>query len=113
MNTYKTVDEYIENYSGAVRQALETIRHGIKQAYPDVTEVISYGIPTYKRGKHRVHFGGYETHIGLYPSADVIQQLADDLASYDTSKGTIRFQINDAIPYKLIQRVVEASLSDK
>ncbi len=108
MNDYKTVDEYLANFSGETLKSLTKVRSIIKNAAPEAVELISYGIPTFKlSGKNLVHFAGYEAHIGFYPGSAPIAVFADKLGGYETSKGTVRFPLDKPIPYDLIKEITE------
>jgi uncharacterized protein YdhG (YjbR/CyaY superfamily) len=110
MSDYKTIDEYIMNFPPETQEILEKIRQTINSAVPGATEVISYGIPTFKlNGKNVVHFGGYDTHIGFYPGAIVVN-FADKLRGYKTSKGTVQFPLDKPVPYDLITEITEAAV---
>jgi uncharacterized protein YdhG (YjbR/CyaY superfamily) len=110
-NNVKTVDEYIANYPAPVQEILNTLRHKVRQAAPDATERISYGIPTYWLGRNIVHFGAYPNHIGVYPGPDAIRHFADELQGYETSKGTIKFLLTDPVPYDLVAKITSYNLS--
>ncbi len=107
----KTIDQYIENYPNEVKRILRKLRQVIREAAPEAEEAISYGIPTYKFKGNLVHFGGYEAHIGFYPGPSVITHFRDDLSKYKTSKGTIRFNLKDPVPYNLIKKIVKYRVS--
>src|SRR5690606_27509162 len=101
MNDYKTVDEYIANFSGKQKEYLEKARTTILEALPGAEEKISYGIPTFElNGKNIVHIGAYDTHYAFYPGPKLIAAFADELKPYETSKGTIRFPIDSPVPYE-------------
>lgn len=108
MNEYKNIDEYIINFPDEVQVILRKIREVIHQAAPEATEKISYGIPTFYLKKNLVHFAAYEGHIGFYPGAQAIVDFADELNSYETSKGTVRFSIDKPIPYELIEKITRS-----
>lgn len=115
MKSYKTVDEYISSFPKDVQASLQQIRETIKKVAPNATEAISYGIPTFKLNGNLVHFAGYNTHFGFYPGSAAIQNFKNELASYDTSKGTIRFPLDKPLPLNLIKKItksrVKANLS--
>ena len=76
MKQYKTIDEYMGTFPKNVQDLLEKIRQTIQKAAPDITEVITYGIPTFKlNSKNLVHFVGYLTHIGFYPAPRGIEEF--------------------------------------
>jgi uncharacterized protein YdhG (YjbR/CyaY superfamily) len=107
MEAAASVDEYLATMPDATRAKLEAIRRTIRETAPDATEKIGYGIPTFVFHGNLVHFAGYEGHIGFYPGASGVRQFADELEGYETSKGTIRFPLDEPLPLDLVRRIVE------
>ena len=103
----KTIDEYIACFPPEVREKLETIRATIRKAAPKAEEAISYMIPTFKLHGNLVHFAAYKNHIGFYPGAGGIAAFKEELAGYETSKGTVQFPLDQRIPYGLIAKIVK------
>jgi uncharacterized protein YdhG (YjbR/CyaY superfamily) len=106
-----TIDEYLAPLPADKRAALQWLRRHIKAAAPAAEECISYGIPAFRLdGKLLVHFGAAAKHCAFYPGA-VIESFKDELAGYDTSKGTIRFQPGQPPPAGLVRTLVQAQMS--
>jgi uncharacterized protein YdhG (YjbR/CyaY superfamily) len=106
MNTeIKTIDQYIASQPNDVAAILEKVRATIRKVTPEAEETINYGIPTFKLNGNLVHFAGYKNHIGFYPGAVGIEAFANEIKQYNTSKGTIQFQLNEPIPYDLIAKI--------
>ena len=112
---YKTIDEYIAYFPVEIQSILNQVRETIKSVAPTATEVISYGIPTFRLNGNLVHFAGYAHHIGFYPGGEGIEVFKDELTSYKTSRGTVQFPLDKPIPYELIKKItlfrVERNLS--
>jgi uncharacterized protein YdhG (YjbR/CyaY superfamily) len=106
---FKSVDEYIASQPEAVRGVLKRVRSIIRKAAPGTEEVISYQIPAYKlHGRPVLYFAGWKQHFSLYPSTDrLVAAFKDDLASYEISKGTIRFPLSEPVPVKLIEGIAK------
>jgi uncharacterized protein YdhG (YjbR/CyaY superfamily) len=108
MNTdFKTIDEYIAMQSEKNALILEKIRQMIKTIAPKAEETISYGIPTFKLYGNLIHFAAYKNHIGFYPGASGVENFISELSKYNTSKGTIQFQLEEEIPFDLIKKITE------
>ena len=108
----RTIDEYLDRVSPDKRAALERLRTLIKAAAPGVEECISYQIPAFRlNGKVLVFFGAATNHCSFFPGALPIETLADELAGYDTSKGTIRFQPGSPIPAALVKKLVRVRVA--
>ena len=109
--TARTIDEYLAALPADKRAALQYLRRAIKAAAPGAEECISYGIPAYRLdGGLLVHFGAAAKHCALYPRR-IIESFKPELARYETSKGTIRFQPDDPLPAALVRRIVKALIA--
>jgi uncharacterized protein YdhG (YjbR/CyaY superfamily) len=113
-NVTTEIDEYLEQVSEAERNALEKIRKAIRAAAPDVTEGISYKVPTFKyRGHPLVGFGVARKHCTFYVmSTEVTDAFAEELETYETGKGSIRFQPSKAPSAALVRRLVKARIAE-
>jgi len=105
------IDEYIAEFPEKTQAALKEIRALVHEVAPDAIETISYAIPTFDlKGKHLVHFAGYEHHIGLYPTPTGSEAFAEEFSAYKTGKGSVQFPLDQPLPLDLIRRVVEFRL---
>jgi uncharacterized protein YdhG (YjbR/CyaY superfamily) len=103
---YSTIDEYIAMYPEDVQNILQKIRAIIKSAAPEATETIKYQLPTFTLGGNLVHFGAFKNHIGLYPTPSGTEKFKAEISVYQGAKGSIRFPLDQPIPYDLISRIV-------
>ena len=94
------VDEYISAQPEAAQIVLQRVRNTLRRALPGAEEVISYKIPAYKlHGRIVLYFAGWKQHYSLYPAGEhLVAAFKDQLASYNVSKGTIRFPNLQADP---------------
>jgi uncharacterized protein YdhG (YjbR/CyaY superfamily) len=105
-NSPKTIDSYISSFPPDIRLKLERIRRTIRNAAPGAQEAISYGMPAFKRNGILVYFAAFKNHIGFFPTSSGILAFRKELASYDISKGTVRFPLDRPIPFDLIRKIV-------
>ena len=111
-STPKNIDEYIATFPAGTRALLEVLRATIKSAAPDAVEAISYQMPAYKLFGMLVYFAAYQHHIGFYPGASGVVAFAEDLKGYKTSKGTVQFPLNKALPINLITKMVQFRVTE-
>jgi uncharacterized protein YdhG (YjbR/CyaY superfamily) len=104
---FNSIDEYIASFPETMQELLQQVRTTIRNAAPEATERISYGIPTFFLNGNLVHFGGYKSHVGFYPGAEGIEIFKDRLSSYPLSRGTVRFPSDQPIPFDLIREITE------
>ena len=103
-----TIDGYINEFPHEIQYTLKKLRNTVKESAPGSEEIISYGMPAFKiHGKILVYFAVSKNHIGFYALPSAIIKFKKELSSYSTSKGTIRFPLDEPIPYVLIRKIVE------
>ena len=101
------IDEYIAQFPPDVRNILETIRETIGKAAPDAEEAIKYQLPTFVLNGSLVHFGGFQNHIGFYPTPSGIEAFKDELSKYKAAKGSVQSPLDKPIPYSLIAKIAK------
>lgn len=79
------VEEYFDAVAEPVGTTLNKVRAIIKSIVPKrATEGLSWGMRAFKE------------HCGLFPmSTALIDEMADELTAYQTSKGTLQFTISE------------------
>ena len=107
-----TVDDYIAGFSEDVQVILQKIRKTIQKTAPAAKETISYHMPGYMLNGYLVHFAAYKKHIGLYPAPKGTAQFSKRLAAYRSSKSTVKFPLDEPIPYDLIRQIVKIRVRD-
>jgi uncharacterized protein YdhG (YjbR/CyaY superfamily) len=81
------------------------MRQTIRKAAPEAEEAISYQIPTFKLNGNLVHFAAFKNHISFFPTARGVEAFKKELSQYVGSKGTVRFPLDEPIPYGLVRRI--------
>lgn len=116
MKSYKNIDEYIKSFPKEVQVKLKEFRLVIKKTISvnlkiknlKVEEAIKYGIPTLRlNNKNIVHFGGFKSHVSFFPGSEPIEYFKKDLLKYETSKGTIKFNLDKKLPVTLIAKITK------
>lgn len=103
----KDTDEYIARFPAEVRVILDELRATIKKAAPEARESISYQMPAYALNGPLVYFAAYKNHIGFYPTGSGIENFKNELSAYSGSKGTVRFPLDQPLPFDLITKMVK------
>ena len=108
--TPKTVDGYLAKLSPDKRAALEQLRRTIHKVIPKAEECISYQLPAFRlNGKVVVWMGAAAKHCAFYPGGGV-EAFKAELADYETSKGTIRFQPDHPLRATLVRKLIKARI---
>ena len=109
----RNVDEYLAAVPKDSRATLEKVRQTIKSIVPDADEVISYQMPTFKyKGRMLISFAAFSEHCSLFPGASPIEAHQNELKSYQTSKGTIRFPIGKPLPATLVRKLIKTRIKE-
>lgn len=103
----KNMDEYIAGFPSDVQAILEKIRMTIRKAAPAAEETIKYQIPTFTLEGNLIHFAAYKKHIGVYPAPTGIEKFKKELSIYGSGKGTLKFPLDNPIPFDLISKIVK------
>lgn len=103
----KNINEYIASFPSDVQEILEKIRATVREAAPDAKEAIKYKMPTFTLNGNLVHFAAFKNHIGFYPAPRGVEELKDEIAPYEGAKSSLRFPLDQPIPYDLIRKVVK------
>jgi len=109
----KDIDEYIDRFPEDVQNVLHKIRALINEVVPDAEEKISYQIPTFTlNGSYLIYFAGFKNHVSVYPAPRGTEQFKKELAASEGGKGTVRFPLDQPIPYGLIKRIVKFKVKE-
>ena len=105
------VADYLSQVPEPQREALERLRRTIKSIVPDAVEAISYQIPTFKlNGRMLVSYAAFKHHCSFFPGAGPIEMHANDLKSFQTSKGTIQFTPEHPLSTALVKKLVKTRI---
>src|SRR5215208_3294703 len=102
-----TIDEYIAGFPNDVQGILQKIRLTIRKEAPDAEETIKYRMPTFTLKGNLVHFAAFKNHIGFYPTPTGTEKFQKELSVYEGAKGSVRFPLDQPIPFDLISKIVK------
>jgi uncharacterized protein YdhG (YjbR/CyaY superfamily) len=103
-----TIDAYIAAFPQEVQAILQQIRQVIHETLPGLGETMSYGMLTFTlNGKYLVSIAAHKKHIGLYPAPTGVEEFQEAVARYGGGKGTLKFPLDQPMPFDLIRRVVQ------
>jgi len=107
------IDAYLSAVDEPKRSTLEALRRSIRAAVPEAEEGISYGMPAFRvDGKVVAGFAAFKNHLAYLPhSGSVLAELAEELAGYERTSGSLHFAIDQPLPDDLVGRLVEAKLA--
>jgi uncharacterized protein YdhG (YjbR/CyaY superfamily) len=113
-----TLAGYLAGLSADQRATVEKLRDTIIAAAPDAEAVFSYNMPGFKlAGEPLAWVAAWKQHFSMYPlTKSMMAAHGDALASYEMSKGTLRFPATKPVPYALVRTLIQtrvAELSDR
>jgi uncharacterized protein YdhG (YjbR/CyaY superfamily) len=109
---FQSIDEYIAACPEESQAYMQQIRKLIHSLAPDAKEKISYQIACFElHGKNLIHFAGWKKHVSLYPVPAGSEAFERQIEPYMDGKGTLKFQLDEPLPVKLIERVVKLHLN--
>lgn len=107
----KTIDEYLAGVPAEKKNALAKLRRTIHAGFPRAEEVISYGVPAFRLdGTVIAWFAAASNHCSFFPGG-AVEEFQEELADFETSKGTVRFQPGKPIPAPLVRKLVKARIA--
>jgi len=109
---FNSIDEYIAAFPEDIQKILGELRATIKASAPDAGEKISYQMPTFALKGNLVHFAAWKNHIGFYPTSTGTQAFKKELSIYESSKGAVRFPIEQPLPLELISKIVKFRVTE-
>jgi uncharacterized protein YdhG (YjbR/CyaY superfamily) len=108
----KSIEEYCGRIPKSSREQFERLYTAIRSVMPaDAVEVISYGVPAFRRKRVLVWFAAFAKHCSLFPSARIIEDFKDELDGFTISKGTVQFPLDKPLPAALIKKLVKARIT--
>jgi uncharacterized protein YdhG (YjbR/CyaY superfamily) len=108
------IDRYLATLDEPQRSTLEALRRSIMEVVPGAEQCLSYGMPAFKvQGKTVAGFAAFKNHLSYLPhSGSVLATLADDVESYETSKGSLKFALDKPLPKRLVEKLVHARMRE-
>ena len=108
-----SIDEYIAAYDGERKERMVALRALIHICYPDITEKIAWGIPTFVLKGNLVHISAEKKHMGFHPGKEAIDVFADRFGKLTHTKSTLHLPYNQLMPWELLREMVEFCVQER
>jgi uncharacterized protein YdhG (YjbR/CyaY superfamily) len=110
----EAVEEFLASVPEPARTTLLRVREIIRSAAPaDAREEMGYGVPAFRGKGLLAGYAAGKKFCSYYPmSGRVITKLADDLKAYETTSGSIHFDVDKPLPAALIRKLVKARMAE-
>ncbi len=108
------VDRYLADVPQPQRDTLAQLRATLLDLLPRATEAMKYSMPAVLvDGKGVAGYAAFAGHCGYYPhSGTVLQRAGEVVASYPTSKGGLRFAVDEPLPADVVRQLVRLRLDE-
>jgi uncharacterized protein YdhG (YjbR/CyaY superfamily) len=108
------VDDLAASLNDSQREAVQRLCDIVSRVVPDAEQGRSYGMAAFRySGKPLLGVAVSKEHMSLHPfSPAVIEAVADQLAGYSLSKGTIRFTAERPVPDTVIEQLVRRRVAE-
>ena len=107
------IDDYLAELEEPKRSTLAQLRETILELLPSAEEGISYRLPAFRlEGVVVAGFGAFKEHLSYFPhSGSVLEVLRDELVGYRCSRGALQFPVDEALPSKLVEALLELRIA--
>lgn len=105
-------DSIFDSFPPAQARALGQVMAHLRSLMPTATEDLSWGMPTFRvEGIVVVSVLGFTHHNSVFPGPEVKEILGNALEGYTTTKGTIHFDLEKALPRAFLKKLVAARMT--
>ncbi|MGZ5368812.1 MAG: iron chaperone [Aeromicrobium sp.] len=110
----ETVDEYLAAVPDEQRDALATVRERLVAAIPDVEQVMSYQVPTFRyRGRALLGLSAAKDHCSLHlMSPPLAKALGSELTEGKLSGATLHFANDAPLGEATVRLIVDRRIAE-
>ncbi|HUQ69165.1 MAG TPA: DUF1801 domain-containing protein [Planctomycetaceae bacterium] len=102
----KTPAEYLAELPEDRRKAITKLGAMIRQAAPQVTESMNYGMLCYSLGEPVCHLASQKQYLSLYADPDVLAEYKPKLGKLNCGKSCLRFKSLDQLPLDVMVELI-------
>jgi uncharacterized protein YdhG (YjbR/CyaY superfamily) len=108
------IDDFINNFDGVKKEWLTTFVSYMRENFPEIPEIISYQIPTYKFNRSYIAFSVAKDHFSFHSlDFEMIEELKGLLPNAKFGRGCAKVNFDDraAVPilFEMCRKIVERS----
>lgn len=112
MKHSKTIVAYINAAPPQSRAKLRELHACIRRAAPGAEESIKWGLPAFSYHRILVMFGGFNHHVGFYPTSSAMNAFTKELIKFKTTKTSIQFPLDKPLPVVLIGKITKYRIKE-
>jgi uncharacterized protein YdhG (YjbR/CyaY superfamily) len=105
----RNADEYFANAPTAGQALLTELRHVAKTSAPTATEELRWGYPAYLHPSGVILFmlSAHKAHASAAFTPSTREAFTEQLAGYETGKGTVKLPYDQQPPWALLKAMIE------
>jgi len=105
------IEKYLSKIEPKQRAALERVRALVIDMIPGISEAIGYGMPVFKyKEQYLIGYAGFKNHMSVFPGAEPVELMKDQLKDFKLSKGTVQFTLDHPLPDATLREIVSLCL---
>lgn len=106
------IDAYLADLEEPKRSTLQAVRRTIVDIVPDAEQCLSYRLPAFRvRGTVIAGLAAFKDHLSYLPhSGSVLPELSDEVAGYETTKGSLHFRVDAPLSPDLVKKLIEVRM---
>jgi uncharacterized protein YdhG (YjbR/CyaY superfamily) len=113
MSGTEDVNAYLNKVPEPHLSMLRHIRDMVRELAPDASELITYGMPGFKQNGGLIGYAAFKKHCSIFPMGALANEiLAEKLAPWRTSKGTMQFTKDNPIPDELLKELIKTRIAE-
>lgn len=103
-----TIDEYIATLDEPARSRLTELRALAQAAVPEASEALKWGSPAYLHSRGTILFvcSAHRRHANFTVTPSTREAFAEELADYETGKGSVNLPYTTPVPTELLRRMI-------
>lgn len=107
------IDLYLQAQDIKFQPKLMELRQIIVNLVPEAEEVISYGVPTFKKGKMFTAFGVTKKYISFYTMNPPLLEKMGTEWNLNFKGSTVYFLPDEILPIEIIEKIIMQKLIKK
>ena len=107
-----TIAEYIRAAPREGQAHLRRLYAILKSVAPEAEEAIKWGTPFFVEPRFLFAFSAHKAHLNFAPTAAALEAFRKELATHETTKGTLQIRYDQPLPETLVRKIAEYCVRD-
>jgi uncharacterized protein YdhG (YjbR/CyaY superfamily) len=107
-----TIAEYINSAPKEARRHLRELYALLRKVAPAATQGLKWGSPVFEEQRILFAFAAFKSHLNFMPTPSAMKPFKEQLAKYQTGKGSIQCPYDKPLPKALLRKVAAFRLKE-